>query len=106
MNKKQPLETQIEFYFDFADKNNLKTIWSIIEVKDINEISPFEGDYLTDGINDIQIPLPNVKLTWLELWKHADTLYEMINDPEHMFIEEFEMIQNNGKTELHVFFGS
>jgi hypothetical protein len=108
MNQQELIEFQKDFerFALIAEQNNFKTNWCIYEVKNINEISPFQAESLTDGCNNVEVKLPNKKLTWLELWKYTDMLYETINDTEHFFIENFEVMQNNGKTELQVFFGS
>jgi hypothetical protein len=108
MNKKQLVEFEKDFarFSEIQEQNNFKTIWSIYKVKDMNEISPFQAEYLTDGFNNVEVKLSNKKLTWLELWKYTDMLYETTGDIEHMFIENFKIIENNGKTELQVFLGS
>ena len=72
----------------------------------MNEISPFQTEYLTDGCNNVEVKLPNKKLTWLELWKYSDMLCETTGDLEHLFIESFEVKKINGKRELQVFLGS
>jgi hypothetical protein len=64
---------------------------------------------ITNGLKrdkDFKVELPNKELTWLDLWKYADELYELIGDSEHMFVESFEVKKINGKRELQVFFGS
>jgi hypothetical protein len=99
----------IEKFNKIADENEFSTDWSLYEIEDLSLKSPFKGKWMSkDGdINsDIRVKLPNRKLTWLELWKYADMLFEIIGDSEHMFIESFEVKEINGKRELQVFFGS
>jgi hypothetical protein len=93
--------------FDKIEKeNNFKTSWCLYEVEDINETSFLSADIMTDGLCDVEVELPNKELTWLELWKYADNLYNLIGDVEHLFIESFEVKQINGKRVIEVFFGS
>ena len=99
-------EKDYERFSIIQKENNFKTEWDLFEVKDINELSPYEADYLTDGYHNVEIILPNGKLTWLELWKYTNMLYETTGDIEHMFIESFKVIEINGKKELQVFLGS
>jgi hypothetical protein len=107
MTEEQFFEIQFEKFAKIADDNNLTTTFSMYEITDINENSELLADIMTDGYhNNITLNLPNRKLTWLELWKYADMLYQTIGDSEHMFIENFEVKEINGKRELQVFFGS
>ena len=108
MTKKElaKFEKDMERFGKIQNENNLKTVWCIDEVEDINETSFLSADYLTDGIHDAKIELPNKELTYKELWKAADELYNLIGDTEHRFIEAFEVKEINGKTQLEVFFGS
>lgn len=100
-------EKDYERFSIIQDENNFKTEWCLYEIEDINENSGLLADIMTDGYhNNITLNLPNRKLTWLELWKYADMLYQTIGDSEHMFIESFEVKEIDGKRELQVFFGS
>ena len=102
-------EKDMEKFSIIQDENNFKTIWCLYEIEDINENTGLSADYITDILKrnrDIKVELPNKELTWLDLWKYADKLYELIGDTEHLFIETFEVKEINGKRELQVFFGS
>ena len=100
-------EKDYERFSIIQDKNNFKTEWCLYEIENVNEDSELSADIMTDGYhNNIILNLPNRKLTWLELWKYADMLFETIGDSDHMFIESFEIKKINGKRELQVFFGS
>jgi hypothetical protein len=96
-------EKDYERFSIIQDENNFKTTWCLYEIENIEEDSDLSADTMTDGChNNITVNLPNKKLTWLELWKHADMLFEIIGDSEHMFIESFEL---KGDT-IEVGFGS
>jgi hypothetical protein len=100
------ITSKIEEFADIAELNGFETVFSLYEVKDVNELSGITADYMTNGLDDIQIQLENKELTWLELWAAADNLYKKIGDREHLFVESFDVIQNGDKTEVQVFFGS
>jgi hypothetical protein len=108
MNEEELIEFEKDFarFSEIQEQNNFKTIWSIYEVKDMNEISPFQAECLTDGCNNVEVKLPNKKLTWLELWKYTDMLYETTGDAEHLFIESFEVKKSKNTKKLEVFLGS
>ena len=100
------ITSKIEEFADIAELNGFETVFSLYEVEDVNALSGITADYMTNGLDDIQIQLENKELTWLELWAAADNLYKKIGDTEHLFVEEFDVIQNGDKTEVQVFFGS
>ena len=100
-------EKDYERFSIIQDENNFKTQWCLYEVKDINGSCGLSADILKDVYyKNIEVILPNRELTWLELWKYCDMLYETIGHDEHMFIESFEVNKVKGKRELQVFFGS
>jgi hypothetical protein len=99
-------EKDMERFGKIQKENNFKTIWSIYEIEDINENSGLVADYLTDGVTDAIVELPNRDLTWLELWEYADKLNNLLGYSEHIFVESFEVKSINGKRKLEVFFGS
>jgi len=105
-NELKQFEKDMERFSVIQKENNFKTIWCIDEIENLNETSFISADYITDGVNDIKVELPNKELTWLELWKYADDLNNLIGYSEHLFIESFEVKQVNGKDQLEVFFGS
>ena len=105
MNEKE-LVQNIEFFEDIALKNNFETTWSLYEVKDINDDSEITGDFMTDGYHKVKVSLPKGNLSYFQLWEYADKLFRLIGDTEHKFIEQFDVVKNNGKTEIQVFFGS
>ena len=100
------ITSKIEEFADIAELNGFETVFSVYEVEDVNALSGITADYMTNGLDDIQIQLENKELTWLELWAAADNLYKKIGDTEHLFVESFDVIQNGDKTEVQVFFGS
>jgi hypothetical protein len=100
------ITSKIEEFADIAELNGFETVFSVYEVEDVNALSGITADYMTNGLDDIQIQLENKELTWLELWAAADNLYKKIGNTEHLFVESFDVIQNGDKTEVQVFFGS
>jgi len=107
INEEKQLEKDMNYFQSKADKYGLITTWCLTEIRALSLKSPFKGKFMTDGIrNDIQIPLPNRRLTGIELWQYADKLYSLISEVErgndHRFIESFEV---KGDT-IEVFFGS
>jgi hypothetical protein len=100
------ITSKIEEFANIADLNGFETQFCLYEVENVNELSGITADYMTNGITDSQVQLQNKELTWLELWAAADTLYRNIGNTNHIFIEEFKVIQNEDKTEVQIFFGS
>jgi len=96
------LEKNIEYFQSKADKYGFTTSWGLLEIRALSLKSPFKGKYMSDGVHDVKVELPNRKLTSLELWQAADSLYKLIGDVDHRFIEEFTM---KGDT-IEVGFGS
>lgn len=99
------LEKKINEFADIANRYKFKTAFSIYEIENLHEEVIF-GNYMTDGISKTKLILPNKKLSWLELWKYADMLYDTLDGGEHLFIENFEIIQNEDGIEIQVFFGN
>jgi hypothetical protein len=96
-------EKNIKYFDKKAEKYGFETSWCLHQIKALVYPSPFKGKWMTNGVNnDIKIPLPNHKLSGLELWKYADELYKLLGDTDHRFIEEFKL---NDDT-IEVFFGS
>jgi hypothetical protein len=106
INEEKELEKQIHYFETKREKYGFKTSWCLFEIKTLSLKSPFKADYMTDGIHNIHLQLPNRKLTGKDLWGFADMLYDTIGDLEHRFIEEFKIVKIGDKTELQVFFGS
>jgi hypothetical protein len=100
------ITSKIEEFANIADLNGFETQFCLYEVENVNELSGITADYMTNGITDVQVQLQNKELTWLELWAAADTLYRNIGNTNHIFIESFNVIQNEDKTEVQIFFGS
>lgn len=90
---------------EIAEENGFQTHWSLDTISPIDSLSykwPIIAKWMTNGIHDIKVELPNRNLTGLELWKYADELYTLIGDETHLFIESFQL---KGDT-IEVFFGS
>jgi hypothetical protein len=106
------LQACMEKWDEIGYENDLQTTWFVTEIEDLYGYIGIQPLYLTDGIhNDVKIELPNIQLTWLDLWKGADKLYEevsKINDfmASHRFLESFDLKEKDGKPYLEVFFGS
>jgi len=99
------LEKKMDEFAKIAEKFNLKTTFCLYEIENLNEEVMF-GNYMTDGISNVRVLLPNKKLSYLELWKYADMLFDTIKNGDHLFIESFNTIQNEDGIEIQVFFGS
>jgi hypothetical protein len=108
----EQFETLMDKLSEIGYENDLQTTWSVSEIEDVYTPIGIQPEYLTDGIhNDVKIQLPNTPLTWLDLWKSADKLYEAVSGVDdfminHRFIEQFELKEKDGKPYLEVFFGS
>ena len=105
--EEKKFDKEYNYFQAKGDKYGLTTTWCLTEMRALSFKSPFKGKFMTDGIrNDIQIPLPNRRLTGIELWQFADKLYSLISEVEggndHSFIENF--VQNGDVIEVH--FGS
>jgi hypothetical protein len=105
--EEKQLEKDMNYFQSKADKYGLVTTWCLYEIRVLSFKSPFKGKWMTDGIReDIKLPLPDKRLTGMELWQFADKLYSLISEVEggndHLFIENF--VQNGDVIEVH--FGS
>lgn len=105
--EEKKFEKEYNYFQAKGDKYGLVTTWCLFEIRKMSFKSPFRGKFMTDGIRkDIKIPLPNRRLTGMELWQFADKLYSLIKEVEggndHIFIENF--VQNGDVIEAH--FGS
>ena len=98
--------------------NRFHTFFSMDEVTDINEISPFTAecieysyntfwsDNIYPGIDKTIISkLPKGELSWLDLWKVIDKQFRKSKDYHHKFIEEISYSKTKPNT-LVVFMGS
>ena len=105
-------ELLMDKLYKIGHENDLQTVWSVSEIEDVHKPIGIRPLWLTDGIHhDVKIELPNIRLTWLDLWKSADKLYETVSEMDnfftsHAFIEGFELKEENGKPYLEVHFGS
>ena len=105
--EEKKFEKEYNYFQAKGDKYGLVTTWCLFEIRKMSFKSSFKGQFMTDGIrNDIKIPLPNRRLTGMELWQYADKLYSLISEIEggndHIFIENF--VQKGDIIEAH--FGS
>lgn len=87
----QHAENERHQYFSaLADTHGFDSVWSIYEVKDINEnFGYLDKLYICDSemfIIDLSV---NNNVTWLELWRHADFLIKKYKTPNRIFIEGF-----------------
>jgi hypothetical protein len=108
----EQFETLMDKLSEIGYDNDLQTTWSVSEIEDVYTPIGIQPEYLTDGIHkDVKIQLPNIPLTWLDLWKATDKLYQEISKLDdfmisHRFIESYELKEEDGKPYLEVFFGS
>jgi hypothetical protein len=98
--------------------NRFQTFFSMDEVQDINDISPFTAECIEYSYNTfwsdnhhpgvdktIVSKLPKGELSWLDLWKVIDKQFRKSKDYHHKFIEEITYSKTNPNT-LVVFMGS
>jgi hypothetical protein len=105
--EERQIDKDINYFESKADKYGFVTSWCLYEIRALSFKSPFKGKWMTDGIrNEIKIPLPNRRLTGLELWRNADELFHKVSEikgeSNHCFIEYFTQ---NGDV-IEVGFGS
>ena len=106
--EEKKFDKEYNYFQAKGDKYGLVTTWCLTEIRALSFKSPFRGKFMTYGIReDIKIPLPNRRLTGMELWQFADKLYSLISEVEggndHSFIENF--VQNSPDI-VEVHFGS
>ena len=91
---------------EIAIENGFETSWDLVgTISPIDALSykwPITAKWMCDGVHDVKVELPNRKLNGLELWEHANTLYKLIGNVEHRFIETFTLKDDT----IEVFFGS
>jgi len=73
---------------------DLKTIFTVDDVENVEEISPYEGKWLKIDDN-YKVRLPDGELTWLSLWIAVDKCYRMSPNKGHMWIEDFTEVSND-----------
>jgi hypothetical protein len=92
--EEKKFEKECAYFQSRAEKYGIvATTWCLYQVRSLSLPSPFRGKFITDGIRDVKIPLPNRKLTGVDLWIAAEKLFLKIKDiegvNEHSFIENF-----------------
>ena len=107
--EEKQIDKDINYFESKADKYGFVTSWCLYEIRALSFKSPFKGKWMTDGIrNEIKIPLPNRRLTGLELWRYADELFHKVSEikgeSNHCFIEDFQF--NEDTDTIEVGFGS
>jgi uncharacterized protein YqgV (UPF0045/DUF77 family) len=78
------------------EANNYTSIWSIYEVKDMNAVFGFVDTLTYSGIT-LEI---NKNVTWLEMWEFAENLICSSEDFHHIYIESFNLKDNDDNYEL------
>lgn len=100
------IDKKMDEFMNVGIKNNFDTTFCLYEIDNLKDNSNLSGDFMTDGYHKVKVDLPKGELSYFQLWEHADRLYKLIQSENHKFIEEFKVVQNNGKKEIQVFFGS
>lgn len=89
-------------FYEIKEANGFVSMWSIYDgVNDPSEPSPYEARTMAYNNNwgePVEVPLPQGKLTWLDLWRAADKCIKDSGDTHHVFIEGFR--KNGGILEL------
>ena len=93
---------------EIAIQNGFETSWDLVDtISPMDALSyewPVMAKWMSDGVHDVKVELPNRKLTGFQLWEYANALYKLIGDVEHRFIERFTLKDDTDTIE--VFFGS
>lgn len=97
---------KMDEFMNVAIENNFLTTFCLYEIDNLKDNSNLSGHFMTDGYHNVKVDLPKGELSYFQLWEHADKLYKLIQSENHKFIEEFKVVQNDGKKEIQVFFGS
>lgn len=81
--------------FDRIQKEyGLKTIWSLYDVKSMEDLSPYTFNRLELRHKpEAAMTMSFNRHTWMEIWEMADKLIR-IHDPAHPFIEGFKVHNN------------
>lgn len=81
--------------FDRIQKEyGLKTIWSLYEVKNMEDLSPFTFNRLElRHMPEAAMTMSFNHHTWMEIWEMADKLIR-IHDPAHPYIEGLKIHKN------------
>ena len=81
-----------KYYNDIANKWGFLTVWSIYEVKDMNDKHPYSRAKVLKYDENFGKPslTPIEGDTWLDLWFAADAVVKESGDEHHIFIEDFE----------------
>ena len=107
-------EEQQEKLFEIAEANGFVTQWCLDTISPADSLSltwKVKGKFMTDGVNDIKIELPDRHLTGLELWAFCDTLHKEVSQIDsftanHLYIEEIIRKKQDDTFFFEVYFGS
>ena len=99
-------DRKFDHYHAKAKEFGLKTVWSIYEVENLNDMHPFgkglevvyDANYHWGGKTTIAAVHGN---TWLDLFIAADKCVRDSGDNHHIYIESFEPSSATGVVYLH-----
>lgn len=99
-NEQKESDARYEYLSTLQDENDLSSVWSMDEVKDMNAHFGFVKELFYRVTNEKKVSVEiNKDITWLEFWKFADQLIKESGDVNHIFIEGFA--QNFDDTEVY-----
>ena len=89
---------RMDHYTDFKQANQLQTIWSMFEVRDLNEPHDY-GQIRTIVYKDhwgpeaVEVAVEGG--TWGDLYRAADQAIRSSGDLHHIFIESFQFVKSD-----------
>jgi len=97
---RENFELQYNLFNNVRAALGVKAVWSICDVVDFNEIAftdTIENIHYKDhwGLATVTVDVNKARLTWLDLYRIADTLIAASGDMHHLFIESFDRQEND-----------
>jgi hypothetical protein len=101
----EELDNKFDYFDNISDQHLFKTIWSVYEVEDINDLAFTGTDLILRyshhwGEETLTRALPSYP-TWLDMWKAANSLINESGDDHHIFIEDFVLDPETKLIELY-----
>ena len=88
-------DEKFNLYNEYAERNGLRTVWSMYNVTDFDTPSDITATTLVYadhwGPRAIVVTLPCGNKTWGELFRFADRAICQSDDDHHIYIEDFRV---------------
>lgn len=91
-------DRRMDHYSDFKQANQLRTIWSMFEVGDLNEPHPYgqiRSIVYKDHWGPEAVEAAVEGTTWGDLYRAADQAIRSSGDDHHIFIESFQFVKSD-----------